>query len=93
MHETVGAKPKGVRGCEELARMDWLDLSRCCDTCHSVQGYAGGSLGPCCLTLPDGADVFVCCVGKRQLLEEARVEVADWRPPTPVWELEPETPG
>ena len=56
-------------GCEELGQMGRVDISGCCETCHSAERYSwGGSLGPCRARLPDGRQAFVCCASKKRLL-------------------------
>jgi hypothetical protein len=56
-------------GCEELKQRGLLEDYECCKICHSPRQFVEGSLGPCCVTLPDGREAFVCCTGKKRLLE------------------------
>lgn len=63
--------------CGRLAMIGLLDARECCPICHSADEHAASrSLGPCCVKLPDGRDAFVCCAGKKRLLEERNYKVA-----------------
>ncbi len=56
--------------CSDLERMELLNTSKCCDTCHSAEGHTLEgvvALGPCRATLPDGRLAFVCCTARKQL--------------------------
>lgn len=72
MHEGIGTalETRGsVPGCRELGINGWLDTSGCCERCHSAGENIVDSLGPCSTMLPDGTEVFVCCAGKKQIME------------------------
>ena len=52
-----------------MGQMGRVDISGCCETCHSAERYSwGGSLGPCRARLPDGRQALVYCASKKQLL-------------------------
>lgn len=72
MHERIGTVLEargGVPGCQEMGIKGWLDTSACCERCHSAGEHMEGALGPCSASLPDGTEVFVCCAGKKQIME------------------------
>ena len=60
----------GAVGCRELGMRDLVDVSGCCEVCHSADVYAPIVLGPCRVTLSDGREALVCCGVKKQLLGE-----------------------
>jgi hypothetical protein len=74
MHEGTGTALESrwrVPGCRELGINGWLDPSGCCERCHSAGDHMEGALGPCSARLPDGTEVFVCCTGKKQIMESS----------------------
>ena len=58
------------KGCEELG-MGLLDTSRCCKICHSADGRAAATLGPCHATLPTAATPS-CAAPARSSLRGSR---------------------
>ena len=75
MQTTAGVVRSSAVGCEELGQMGLVDISGCCERCHSAERYLrGGSLGPCRATLPAGRVAYVCCANKKQL---SRVRARD----------------
>ena len=74
MRTMVEAVGSSAGGCEALGWMGLVDISGCCERCHSAERYArGGSLSPCRVTLPDGRVAFVCCASKKHLLGRANL--------------------